>query len=89
MNPLDERLAPPLTPTERIALEFIKGRRSARARRLWRPSCSEGGREVKGALEIRKPGKRALANDTEARTRSRHAAEATIASLSGEQPNFV
>jgi hypothetical protein len=71
MNPPGEdRLPLTLTPTERIALEWVKaGKEPTRAgleavmRRRW-------AKWVKGVVEITERGEKALADDTEARTRS-------------------
>ena len=63
----DERLPPPLTPTERIALEFIKAGKEPSSAALEAVMQRRWARKVKGSVEITEAGEKALADNAEAR----------------------
>jgi hypothetical protein len=71
MDPTDERAPLPLTPTERIALEFIRAGKTPSAAALEAVMHGKWARNIKGAVEITVAGEKALAEDAKARLRTR------------------
>ena len=69
----DERLPLPLTPTERIALEFIKAGKEPSSAALEAVMQRRWARKVKGAVEITEAGEKALTGDDAARMAMRSA----------------
>ena len=67
----DERLPLPPTPTERIALEFIKAGKEPSSAAFEAVMRRRRARKVKGRVEITEAGEKALADDTEARSWTR------------------
>jgi hypothetical protein len=67
----EEHLPLPLTPTERIALEFIKAGKVPSAAALEAVQRRGWAKRGKGAITITEAGEKALADDTEARSRTR------------------
>jgi hypothetical protein len=67
----DERLPLLLTPTERIALEFIKAGKEPSSAALEAVMQRRWARKVKGTVEITEAGEKALADSAEARFRMR------------------
>jgi hypothetical protein len=63
----------PLTPTERIALEFIKAGKAPSAAALEAVLARKWARRVKGSVEITEDGEKALADDDAARMATRSA----------------